>query len=74
MKVIKLNATSIEKVLNSVLDNHDDEDSIVIVVKKRDEIHTAYFNADMGTKQELLGHLQIDIVNEMIQANYITPE
>jgi hypothetical protein len=32
-------------------------------------IGTSYFNADVGTKQELLGHIQVDIMYQVMEAN-----
>lgn len=50
-------------------------DNIIIVCKdKREgEVLTGYVNLEMGEKQELLGHIQVDVINEMIKANYVTP-
>lgn len=40
---------------------------------KGEAILTGYCNLSMGEKQELLGHIQIDIVKDMINQNYVTP-
>ena len=50
-------------------------DNIVIVCKdkRENEVLTGYVNLDMGEKQELLGHIQADIIDTMIKANYVTP-
>lgn len=51
-------------------------DNVMIAFKlKQDDanIMTGYCNLNMGEKQELLGHIQVDIVNDMIKQNYITP-
>lgn len=51
-----------------------DVDNVLIAFKLRQEeayIMTGYCNLDMGEKQELLGHIQVDIVNDMIKQNYI---
>lgn len=37
------------------------------------DIATSYSGLDMGGKLELVGHVQVDIVNDMIKANYVTP-
>ncbi len=45
-------------------------DNVMIAFKLRQEdanIMTGYCNLDMGEKQELLGHIQVDIVNDMIR-------
>lgn len=45
-------------------------ESIVISLKLKDgEIMTGYFNADFGTRQEICGHIQCDIIDSMILAN-----
>lgn len=49
-------------------------DNVMIAFKLRQEdvnIMTGYCNLDMGEKQELLGHIQVDIVNDMIRRNYL---
>lgn len=50
-------------------------DNIIIVCKdKREgEVLTGYVNLEMGEKQELLGHIQVDIIDQMIKTNYVTP-
>ena len=73
MNVVKSNATDIEKLLDDTLKFYEEGDSIFIALKKNDSIMTAYINADVGTKQEMLGHLQVDIIDQVIKANYVTP-
>ena len=49
-------------------------DNVMIAFKLRQEdayIMTGYCNLDMGEKQELVGHIQVDIINDMIKQNYI---
>ena len=48
--------------------------NIIIAAKCEDNtILTEYtHNLDFGTKQELVSHMQIDIVKQMIDENYIT--
>ena len=49
-------------------------DNVMIAFKLRQEdayIMTGYCNLDMGEKQEILGHVQADIINDMIKQNYI---
>lgn len=49
-------------------------DNVMIAFKLKQEdayIMTGYCNLEMAEKQELLGHIQIDIVNDMIKQNYI---
>jgi hypothetical protein len=54
----------------------DNIDNIMIACygKKDDEyVITGYVNLQNTEKQELLSHIQIDIINEMIRENYVTP-
>ena len=49
-------------------------DNVMIAFRLKQEdayIMTGYCNLDMGEKQELLGHIQVDIVNDMIRRNYL---
>ena len=49
-------------------------DNVMIAFKLKQEdvyIMTGYCNLDMGEKQELLGHIQVDIVNDMIRRDYL---
>lgn len=50
--------------------------NLIIASKLKDgTVITGYTkNLDMGEKQELLGHIQADIINEMIRINYIDSE
>lgn len=48
-------------------------DNVLIAFKlKQEDIHimTGYCHLDMYEKQELLGHIQVDIINDMIMQNY----
>ena len=61
---------AIEKVKENNIDN-------VLLKQKGDKqdvpyVMTGYCNLDMMEKQELLGHIQIDIVDDMIKQNYLT--
>ena len=51
-------------------------DNMIVACKLKDDDHyviTGYKNLTMAEKQELVGHIQIDIIDEMIRKNYITP-
>ena len=50
-------------------------DNMMIACKCKDgTVLTGYTkNLDVGSRQELLGHVQIDIINMVIKQNYITP-
>lgn len=44
--------------------------SIMVACKLEDgSVMTGYFNCDFGTKQELVGHIQCDIIDQMIRTN-----
>lgn len=44
--------------------------SIVIAAKNAaGEVLTGYFRCDVGTRQEICGHIQCDIIDQMILAN-----
>ena len=64
----------IEEIKEEVEKN--DIDNMIFASKLKDgTVVTGYTNnLDLGTKQELLGHIQVDIVNQMIQENYVTPD
>lgn len=49
-------------------------DNALVAFKLKQEdayIMTGYCNLDMGEKQEILGHIQVDIINDMIKQNYV---
>ena len=49
-------------------------DNVMIAFKLRQEdqyVLTGYCNLDMCEKQELIGHIQIDIIDDMIRRNYL---
>lgn len=51
-----------------------DVDNVMIAFKLRQEdqyVMTGYCNLDMCEKQELIGHIQIDIIDDMIRRNYL---
>ena len=74
-KIIKFKQKSdnlveyLENLIEIVKENRID--NIMVACKLEDYVMTGHHNLDMGTRQELLGHIQVDIVNEMIQTNYI---
>lgn len=80
-KIIRLNSESqgvIEFLQDAIkqVENYD-IDNVMIAFKLRTEdayVMTGYKNLDMAEKQELLGHIQIDIIRDFIQENYITPD
>ncbi|MCK9460699.1 MAG: hypothetical protein M0R80_13760 [Proteobacteria bacterium] len=48
----------------------NDIKSILIAYKLDDgSVMTGYFECDFGTRQELAGHIQCDIIDQMILAN-----
>lgn len=49
-------------------------DNVMVAFKLRQEdayVMTGYCNLDMCEKQELVGHIQIDIIDDMIGRNYL---
>lgn len=53
----------------SIIEKNNVE-SIVFAVKLSDgNIMTAYNNCNLPTKQELLAHIQIDIINQVVITN-----
>lgn len=65
----------LEDAIDKVKENNIDNAMIAFKLKQEDAyIMTGYCNLSMGEKQELLGHIQVDIVNDMIKQNYIVPE
>lgn len=79
-KIIKFKTKkeNVKKFLNEVIEEVDnlEIDNMIIASKLKDgTVITGYTkNLDMGEKQELLGHIQADIINEMIRINYIDSE
>lgn len=78
-KIIKLKNKSddvvgfLKDAINKVKENNIDNVLIAFKLKQEDAyIMTGYCNLDMGEKQEILGHVQADIINDMIKQNYIT--
>lgn len=52
-------------------------DNVLIAIKLNGQdgyVLTGYHNLNMAEKQELIGHIQIDVIDEMIHQNYITPD
>ena len=46
-------------------------DCLVIAGKSKEGCWvTGYYNADFGVKHEALGHIQADIVDQMVSANF----
>ncbi len=73
MKVVNLNASNFEQIMKSVVDSYEPGDSVAFAMTKRDngEVHTAWLDADVGTKNELVGHLQADIMMAMVRINFV---
>lgn len=48
----------------------EDCDNVLIAAKnKNGEVITGYYKANFGLRQELCGHIQCDIIDQMIRAN-----
>lgn len=73
---IKTKTDNVNEFLDQVKEfvTENNIDNMMIVCKLNDKsVSLGYTkNLDWGTKQELLGHIQIDIVKDMINQNYIT--
>lgn len=80
-KVVKIKTKNdnLKEFLDDFLKKVDemDLDNVLIATKVKNGenyVMTGYCNLDLCEKQELLGHIQIDIVNDMIRQNYVTPD
>lgn len=55
---------------NNYMDGEQEVVSVIVAYKCKDgTVLTGYHNADFGTKQEMLGHIQCDVIDQMIRAN-----
>lgn len=74
----KTKTDNIIEFLNNVIEEVKEHniDNILIACKDKEtqSVLTGYANLNQGEKQELLGHIQVDIVRDMINRNYITPD
>ena len=61
-----------------VKENNIDNVLIAFKLRQKDNaqdvphIMTGYCNLDMTEKQELIGHIQVDVIDDMIKQNYLT--
>lgn len=64
-------ATTVTEFLHDAINTIDDNaESIVVAFKNKDGSWlTGYFKADWGTRNEALGHIQADIIDQMILSN-----
>jgi len=61
-----------EEFINETRDMMAGEDisSVIIVAKNSNgEVTTGYYQCDFSTRLELSGHIQCDIIDQMIRAN-----
>lgn len=77
-KIIRFNSKNddVIKFLEEAIENAKryKVDNAIVAFKLKQEdayIMTGYCNLDMGEKQEILGHIQVDIINDMIKQNYV---
>ena len=74
-KIIHFPKTDAERPIDFLVETIDivkerEVESVVICFKMADgEVMTGYFNADFGTRQEICGHIQCDIIDSMILVN-----
>ena len=70
MDIYRKNELTYNDIINSLIDLKDESESVTVAIKMKDgTVQTAYYNNDFGTKQELIGHLQADVIDQMILAN-----
>lgn len=75
MNIIKFKSNSdnlvdfIDSAKNKAKEDKIDNIIICWKDKKNKEICTGYYNLEAGEKQELLGHIQADIIDNMIRVN-----
>ena len=63
-------STAIEFLEDAVNTINDDVESVIVAFKDKDgNWMTGYFKADWGTRNEALGHIQADIIDQMILSN-----
>jgi len=71
-KVIKLYQTKIDEMIESLSEQEDDIESFMVVCKlKSGEVMTGYVDVDFNARAELIGHLQVDLIDMMVRANYV---
>lgn len=59
-----------DMMVHDYMDGEQEIVSVVIAFKCKDgTVLTGYHNAGFGTKQEILGHIQCDVIDQMILAN-----
>jgi putative heme iron utilization protein len=74
-KILHFSQTKAEEANDFLTETFDivkemEVESIAVCFKlKNGEVVTGYFNADFGTRQEICGHIQCDIIDQMIRAN-----
>lgn len=61
----------LEEIADVMKDNNLDSFIFVSKNKADNNIFVGYCNLSIGERQELLGHLQLDIIKRMIEENYI---
>ena len=66
------NWISVTDFLQDSIKKLEEEKAVKCLIAAKTEdgsVITAYFNCGFGEKQELLGHIQCDIIDQMIRAN-----
>ena len=59
----------LEKIMKDVREKNIDNFMICFKDKKNKEMCTGYYNLDMGQRMECVGHIQADIIDQMISEN-----
>jgi len=45
-------------------------DKVAVVIQTPEQVETGYFNCSVIEKQVMVGHLQIDIIHDVMRATY----
>lgn len=53
----------------SILEEGEVESMMIACKTKDGYVMTGYYHCDYGTRQELVGHIQCDIIDQMIRVN-----
>lgn len=63
-------STAIEFLHDAINTIDDNVESVIVAFKSKDGSWlTGYFKADWGTRNEALGHIQADLIDQMIKSN-----
>ena len=67
--------TFMRQVVTQMVEDGDEPDGLAIIIKqKRGNWRVGYCNLDFAGKMEAMSHIHIDVIQEMIAENYVTPD